>query len=137
MVGKRVCPLIERTAYYLTTPFSRVLFYDPFVPNGYERAIGVERVRSLEELFARSDILSLHCPLTSSTRNVLDQERIDLMPAGAVVVNTSRGETVSLDAVLQGLQSRKLAGAALDVLPDVGRVKHHPFSKTHIHRFVI
>ena len=74
-----------------------------------------ERVDDLDELFARSDILSLHCPLTPETRGLLDGRRLELLPRGAIVVNTSRGEVVDEKALARALASGRVAGAGLDV----------------------
>ncbi len=93
-----------------------VLFYDPFVPDGYDKAIGVPRVESLEELLGRSDIVSLHCPLTEQTRHLMNPSTVSQMKRGAYLVNTARGGVVDPAAVLKGLESGHLAGVALDVL---------------------
>ena len=76
----------------------------------------------LQELFSRSSVLSLHCPLTKQTRNLVSHRLISLLPPSAILINTSRGEVVDLDAVESALKSEKLAGAALDVLPDVSLI---------------
>ncbi|MBY0335318.1 MAG: C-terminal binding protein [Acetobacteraceae bacterium] len=95
----------------------RVAFYDPFLPNGADRAIGVTRVESLEELMRASDVLSIHCPLTRKTRGLVGREQLALLPENAVVVNTARGPILDLDALEEGLRSGRIAGAGLDVLP--------------------
>jgi glyoxylate reductase len=74
-----------------------------------------ERVGDLDELLARSNVLSLHCPLTPETRGLLDGRRLELLPRGAIVVNTSRGEVVDEEALARALASGSLAGAGLDV----------------------
>jgi D-3-phosphoglycerate dehydrogenase len=70
----------------------------------------------LDELIARSDVLSIHLPLTADTRGFLDAGRIARMPRGSILVNTARGELVDERALLAALESGHLAGAALDVL---------------------
>ena len=95
----------------------RVIFYDPYVPNGYDKALGVERVRDIKELFRRSTTLSIHCSCTRETRGMIGWDLISLMPQGSVLVNTSRGEVLSLDAVERALKEDLLSGAGLDVLP--------------------
>jgi phosphoglycerate dehydrogenase-like enzyme len=70
-----------------------------------------------DELLAECDAVTLHVPLTKDTRGLVGRNEIASMRAGALVVNTSRGGVVDLDAVLQALRSGKLGGAALDVLP--------------------
>jgi C-terminal binding protein len=94
-----------------------VAFYDPFRPNGVDRAIGVERVRTLEALLERSDVLSVHAPLTPLTRGMLGLRELRLLPEGAVVVNTARGPIIDLDALGVVLREGRIAGAGLDVIP--------------------
>ncbi|KAI5476122.1 C-terminal-binding protein [Pseudohyphozyma bogoriensis] len=93
-----------------------VIFYDPYLSNGVDKSLALERVRTLDELFARSTTLSIHCPNTRETKGMINSRLINLMPPGAIIVNTARGECVDLDAVEEGLKSGRLAGAGLDVL---------------------
>ena len=95
----------------------RVSFYDPYLPNGAELALGVGRAATLEDLLRQSDTLSVHSPLTRETRGLLGYEQLALLPKGAVVVNTARGPIIDVDALLALLRSGHLAGAGLDVLP--------------------
>jgi C-terminal binding protein len=95
----------------------RVAFYDPYLPNGAELALGIGRAASLEDLLRQTDTLSVHTPLTRETRGLLGHDQLSLLPRGAVVVNTARGPIVDPDAVLSLLRSGHLAGAGLDVLP--------------------
>jgi phosphoglycerate dehydrogenase-like enzyme len=71
--------------------------------------------RSLEDLLASSDIVSLHLPLTEATSNLLDAPALALMKPSAVIVNTSRGPTIDEDALVDALQGGRLAAAGLDV----------------------
>ena len=96
----------------------RVMVYDPYLPRGQEIALGVERVDTLEALLRACDALSLHAPLTAETRAVINTETLAQMPAHAVLINTARGALVDVDAVCEALRTDKLAGAALDVLPE-------------------
>lgn len=93
-----------------------VRFYDPFKPDGYDKAIGVTRVESLKELMAESFILSLHCPLNDESRHMINAETLQWLPDGSYLVNTARGDVVDTDAIPAALESGKLAGAAIDVL---------------------
>ncbi len=70
----------------------------------------------LDELLERSDIITLHVPLTTGTRHLLDARRIARVEPGAVIVNTGRGALIDTEAMLAGLESGRLGGAALDVL---------------------
>jgi len=70
---------------------------------------------SLDELFRRSDIISLHCPLTAETRHLIDASAIGKMKKGVVIVNTSRGGLIDAEALLEGIKARKVGAACLDV----------------------
>lgn len=94
----------------------RVVFYDPLLPDGYDKALGIQRAETLESLLAQTHILSLHCPLTDDTREIINAKTLALLPKGSFVVNTSRGGTVNPLDVVAALASGHLAGAALDVL---------------------
>lgn len=87
-----------------------VLAYDPFpVPDADFSYV------SLEELLQKSDIVSLHCPLTEQSRHLINRDTIAQMRDGAYLLNTSRGMLVESEALLDALKSGKLAGAGLDV----------------------
>jgi C-terminal binding protein len=95
-----------------------VLMYDPYLPNGSEKALGIDRTKDIKDLFRRSTTLSIHCPSTRSTRKLVNWDLLQLMPKGAVVVNTARGDIIDLDGIERALKENILAGAALDVLPE-------------------
>jgi C-terminal binding protein len=95
----------------------RVMFYDPYRPNGTERAIGIERAASLEALLPHADVLSIHAPQTPETCGMLGEAQLSLLPRGAVVINTARGPILDPDALMALMQSGHIAGAGLDVLP--------------------
>jgi D-3-phosphoglycerate dehydrogenase len=78
---------------------------------------GVESI-GLDELFATSDAVSLHCPLTPETRHLVDAARLRSVRPGLVLVNTSRGALVDLAALDEALQSGQVGAAGLDVLED-------------------
>ncbi|HEY8394751.1 MAG TPA: phosphoglycerate dehydrogenase [Thermaerobacter sp.] len=92
----------------------RVIAYDPYVPEARMRALGVEPV-SLEELLSRADVVSIHTPLTESTRNLLDAAAIARMRPGAYLINTARGGIVDEQALAEALREGRLAGAGIDV----------------------
>ncbi|MBW4092888.1 MAG: C-terminal binding protein [Proteobacteria bacterium] len=95
----------------------RVIFFDPYRPNGAELAIGVERALSLEDLLRQTNTLSIHAPLTPETTGMIDARALALLPKGAVVVNTARGPIIDIDALAAALKSGHLAGVGLDVVP--------------------
>ncbi len=88
----------------------RVLAYDPYPA----KDSGIEYV-PLDELFALSDVISLHCPLTDGTRHLLNAAAIEKMKKGVVIVNTSRGGLIDTEALLEGIKARKIGAACLDV----------------------
>jgi C-terminal binding protein len=96
----------------------RVVFFDPFIPNGWDRAIGIERARTMEELLGHSDVLSIHAPLTRTTRGLVGDRELRLLPKDAVVVNTARGPILDIDALERALRDGHIAGAGLDVIPE-------------------
>jgi D-3-phosphoglycerate dehydrogenase len=100
----------------------RVLGYDPFVP---VLPATITRA-SLETLLADSDIVSIHVSYSEASRHLLNRERIFRMKKGAVLVNTSRGELVDEDALLDALRSQHLSAAGLDVLQGEPDVADHP-----------
>jgi len=95
----------------------RVVAYDPYMPNGTELGVGVERAGSLEALMEQTDTLSIHAPLTPETRGMISRPMLERMPKGGVVVNTARGPIVDVDALADLLKRGHLAGVGLDVLP--------------------
>lgn len=90
-----------------------VIAYDPYVP----QAEGVEMV-SLDELFARSDYISLHLPKTKETANMIGREQFAKMKNGVRIINCARGGIIDEEALYEALTSGKVAGAALDVFAE-------------------
>jgi D-3-phosphoglycerate dehydrogenase/C-terminal binding protein len=93
-----------------------VAFYDPYCPDGRDKALGVRRLETLEDLLSQSHVLSVHCPLTDETRHIMNAATIDLLPRGSFLVNTARGGVVDTSAIPPAITSGRLAGAAIDVL---------------------
>ena len=88
----------------------RVLAYDKFPDPGSSLCYA-----ALPELFHQADVISLHCPLTDETRHMIDAAAIAGVKPGVVIVNTSRGALVDTEALIEGLRSRKIGAACLDV----------------------
>ncbi len=94
-----------------------IVAHDPYVPAAEIEAEGAGPV-SRDELFSRSDFLSLHVPLTPETRHTVDEAALALMKPTACLINASRGAVVDETALVSALQSGTLAGACLDVVED-------------------
>ena len=92
----------------------KVLAYDKFPAPDLDNGDTVRYVE-LDELFANSDIISLHCPLTEETHHLIDEKALEKCKKGVVILNTSRGALVDAEALLAGIKSRKVGAACLDV----------------------
>jgi len=90
-----------------------VLAYDP-VPNPECLELGVKYVK-IDQLFKASDVISLHCPLNSETKHLVDKSALDKMKHGVMLINTSRGAILDASAVIKELKSKKIAYLGLDV----------------------
>jgi D-3-phosphoglycerate dehydrogenase len=95
--------------------FGQCVGYDPYLPDDAWPA-GVERL-GLEELFARSNAVTLHLPLTAETQGLVGADLLGRMPAGSYLVNTARGGLVDLDAVLQALEDGRLTASGSTCCP--------------------
>ena len=88
------------------------------LPEALERMLHARFVEDVDALFAQADILTLHCPATPDTNNLVDARRLALMQPGACLINTARGELVDQEALIAALEAGHLAGAGLDVYPE-------------------
>ena len=105
----------------------RVLAFDPYLKNR-DRVPDYVTLVSLEELLRESDVVSVHCPLTEETRDLIGEAQFRLMKPTAYLVNTARGNIVNEAALEKALAEKRLAGAALDVLSvEPGRVDNPLF----------
>ena len=94
----------------------KVIFHDPYPPPAALAAsLGAEPRGSVEELLREADFVSLHCPATPETRHLMNRERFGQMRSDAFLVNTARGDVVDEAALVEALESGKIAGAGLDV----------------------
>lgn len=92
----------------------KVLAYDKYPDEIIADGEKVKYV-SLDELMRCSDIISLHCPLTDETHHIIDAKAVESCKTGVVIINTSRGALIDASALLEGIKSRKIGGACLDV----------------------
>ena len=92
----------------------RVLAFDPYHDEDAAQALGFEYA-SLDSIYAESDIITLHCPLTPETHHLIDQTSIAMMKPGVMIINTGRGLLIDTKALIEGLRSEKIGLAGLDV----------------------
>ncbi|XP_077351166.1 uncharacterized protein LOC144001073 isoform X3 [Festucalex cinctus] len=92
-----------------------VIFYDPYLQDGLERSLGVQRVYTLQDLLYQSDCVSLHCNLNEHNHHLINDFTIKQMRQGAFLVNAARGGLVDEKALAQALKEGRIRGAALDV----------------------
>ena len=102
-----------------------VIAYDPYPIENSD----IEYV-SLDKIFAESDIISLHCPLTKDTRYIINERSLAQMKDGVVILNTSRGQLIDSDALLQSLKDGKVRGAGLDVYEEETAFFFEDYSST-------
>jgi phosphoglycerate dehydrogenase-like enzyme len=107
-----------------------VVFYDPFLRQGMDKALGIRRVYQLDELLQQSHFVSLHCYLDQTTRHLIDARTLAQMRPGTILINTARGPLVDENALLDALDSNHLSAAGLDVVEeeplDNERLRQHP-----------
>ncbi|MGC8641958.1 MAG: C-terminal binding protein [Isosphaeraceae bacterium] len=107
-----------------------VVFYDPYLRQGMDKALGIRRAHKLEELLEQSHFISLHCYLDNQTRHIINARTIAKMRPGVYLINTARGPCIDENALLEGLDSGHVAAAALDVVEreplDIPRLRDHP-----------
>ena len=92
----------------------KLIAYDPFPNEQWAKEKNVEYV-SIEEIFKRSDVLSLHCPLTEETKHIVNHDNMKLMKSDAVIINTGRGALIDSKALVHALKHHTIGGAAMDV----------------------
>jgi glycerate dehydrogenase len=104
----------------------KVVAYDP---GAGMQTLNAAMMTSLDELFATSDVITLHCPLTPSTQGLVSRERLRTMKPTAFLINTSRGPLVDSAALAEALNAGRIAGAGLDVLDMEPPPADHPLLK--------
>ena len=108
--------------------------HDPHLPSGMELALNVTRAPTLHALLAACDIVSIHTPLTRETRGLIDAGAIAAMRPGTILINTSRGPVVDLDALHEGMRDGPVLAAGLDVLPEEPPDPEHPLIRAWLAR---
>ena len=95
-----------------------IIFYDPYIESGKDKVLNIKRVLSLKEIAKYSDFLSLHCPLTKETNNIINKNFFEFSKENLVLINSARGKNVDLDDLRIALKNNKIKAAILDVLPN-------------------
>lgn len=103
-----------------------VVAYDPYVPDGYEKSLGIDRERELGSTIENADIVTFHTPLTDETEQMADSTFFDQLQDDAVLVNTARGGIINLDVLYDELKSGGIRAAGLDVLEEEPPDPEHP-----------
>ena len=115
-IGKKLVEMLQ--AFGMNRP----LAYDPYINNRNVEKMGVEAV-DLDTLLKRSDFISINCPLTNETKNLIDKRNLSLVKENAFIINTARGGIVNEEALVERLVDKSIAGYASDVF------EHEPVSE--------
>jgi len=119
----------SRVAEILIKGFNtKVLAYDPYIPPDKIKAMGAEPA-GFDDLLKKSDIVTIHCPLTKETHHLLNEEAFKKLKKGAILINTARGGLVDTEALVKALESGIVAAAALDVVEGEPIDESHPLLK--------
>jgi len=115
-------------ATYAKTMGMTLVAYDPFIDEKVFAEYGVKKVTA-DELYAVSDVVTYHIPLFEATRNIFNREALAKMKDGVIIINTARGGLIDEEAMCEGLDSGKVAAAAIDVTAQEPTPKDHPYMK--------
>ena len=112
-------------------PFSRNIgFYDPYIPNGYEKVYGINRYKNLSELLKTSDIVSINTPLNEETKGMVNADFLNMMKKGSYLINLSRGPIIQdKELILKNLLSNNLEGYGTDVWTNEPPLENDEFYK--------
>ncbi|NHF74546.1 hydroxyacid dehydrogenase [Paracoccus xiamenensis] len=119
--------IARQTARYAKAFGMQVIAYDPFCDDEVFLQEGVTRASDLQALLRDSDIVSLHSPLTPQTRHIINADSLAMMKPNAIIINTARGGLIDEAALLDALQSGRIAGAGLDSFAKEPTGSDHPF----------
>ena len=107
----------------------KVIAYDAYADKDWASEVGVEYTNK-ETLFIQSDVVSLHCPLTTETRHIINDRSLAMMKKDAVIINTGRGALIDSKALIEALKDKKIGGAALDVYEEEDEYFYEDWSTT-------
>jgi lactate dehydrogenase-like 2-hydroxyacid dehydrogenase len=94
-----------------------IVFHDPYLAQGVDRALGIRRVDTLKDLVSQSDVISLHVPLTAETTNLINKEALDGAKPGVILINTARGEVIDHDDLYHAMKEDRVKAIGIDVIP--------------------
>lgn len=103
-----------------------VLAWDPYLDNAAIEEVGATPVHDLQSLLARSDVISVHTPLTAETKGLISWEEFEIVPDSAIVLNVARGGIIDENALARALDAGEIAGAGIDVLTEEPPGTSHP-----------
>jgi D-3-phosphoglycerate dehydrogenase len=122
-IGKEVAK--RASAWGLNT-----LAYDTYYDDAFAKTHGIKIMSSIKELLAESDFISIHLPLTKNTEHIINEGLINTyLKKGCIIINTSRGKLIDLNALINGLAAKNVGGYLTDVLEQEPMVKDHPLLK--------
>lgn len=107
-----------------------VCFYDPYVEDGKDKALGLYRYEKLEDMLRDADIVSFHCPLTGETEGMGDDSFFESLKKDAIVINTARGRIIDGNALFRGMKSGIVKACGLDVFETEPVDRNHPLIKS-------
>lgn len=111
-IGKEFCKIMKGFG-------TKVIAYDVYKDEEAEKEIGFKYVE-LDELLSKSDIISLHCPLTKENEDLINSSSIEKMKKGVIIINTSRGQLIDSNSLIEELEKGKIGGLGLDVFDEEG-----------------
>ena len=94
----------------------QIIFYDPYVKDGYDKALSIKRVDSLKEIAGIADVISIHTPLTTETLGMISDEFFACVKKNPILINTARGPIVDISALERAMKKGVIKAAGLDVL---------------------
>ncbi len=100
----------------------QIIAYDKFQN---ENIKNIAEYVSIEEIFKKSDIITIHIPLTETNKNIINEQTIALMKQGVIIVNTARGELMNIPDLIKGIENEKIGALALDVFDKEEAIYHH------------
>ena len=106
-----------------------IVFYDPYLDDGYDKALGITRADTLEDFLEQCDIISIHAPSTKETRGMVGSDFLRKVRDDCILINTARGGLVKEEDLVEAIEKGYISGAAFDVVTKEPIPDDHPFFK--------